>query len=57
MRVDESMRKAMHVILHYLDSTDSPWDAHIAYVIPRTPQFDITGDASLYSGGAYSVCL
>jgi hypothetical protein len=38
---------------HYVSSTDTPFEAKIATIIPRDPQVEAWGDASEFGGGGF----
>ena len=51
--LDPPMRCALANLLHYASSTDRPWEAKFGTLIPRDPQVEAFGDASLIGGGGF----
>ena len=51
--VDDVLLEAVHQLLAYVESSESPWEVPLGMIIPRDPHFWSRGDASLVGGGAY----
>ena len=51
--ITKQAREALRYILHYVVSSEKPWEVPIGMIIPRDYHFESRGDASLIGGGAY----
>ena len=56
-RICKSLREEIDLIAKYLSDDSIPISSPIAHLIKRDPTFQSFGDASLLSGGGYSVSL
>ena len=52
--ITADIRESLDYLLHYVTSSDSPWEVPLGLIVPREPHFASRGDASHVGGGAYS---
>ena len=53
--INKSLREELHLLISIVTSDTINWHTPIAHMIPRTPDFQAWGDASLMAAGGFSV--
>ena len=55
--INKSLREELNLLIEILTNPKIRWSTPIAHLIPRTPDFQAWGDASLHAAGGFSVDL
>ena len=55
--INKSLREEINLLIQIIQDQSIKWSHSIAHMIPRTPDFQAWGDASLHAAGGYSIDL